>query len=191
MCYFKRAFWDCGCPLGVAPAGPCEHKGTPACKRRHLLEKIRTNVACPMHIPPGGYPKRKKWVRWFYKVHPDGRVTRHLPKKKKKKDKTAEVAVGRPVAAEATDTIPSSTGATTSGPASEPPTTPGRQTMARSSTGTGTGTGEGSMAASATTSTTGLPTPQSTRSITNTGCVMTSPHPAPGSPYVDRAARKD
>ncbi|KAL1836851.1 hypothetical protein VTJ49DRAFT_4584 [Mycothermus thermophilus] len=209
MCYFKRAVWDCGCPLGIAPARPCEHKGTPACQRRHLLEKLRANIACPKHMPPGGYPKRKKWVRWFYKVHPDGRVTRFLRKKKKAAEKGGDAHASAPVvAAEATET-------TTTTPVKQTllrPTTPdapalsglfpprrGRSasvssvasvattmTLGRETIEHGNGTGEVGVMTTAT----GLPTPQSMDSTTSARCGLPGLRAAPGSPSVDRAARR-
>ncbi|KAK4136037.1 hypothetical protein BT67DRAFT_440169 [Trichocladium antarcticum] len=51
MCYFKRVAWACGCLLGSVPARPCRYEGTPDCRRRHLLDRIRIPTKCRRHSP--------------------------------------------------------------------------------------------------------------------------------------------
>ncbi|KAK4149720.1 hypothetical protein C8A00DRAFT_18635 [Chaetomidium leptoderma] len=49
MCHFKRVIWACSCPRGVVLVRRCEHHGTPACRRRHLLDRIHVPVNCKNH----------------------------------------------------------------------------------------------------------------------------------------------
>jgi hypothetical protein len=49
MCYFQRVTFACGCQLGVMRVRPCAHVGTPACQRRHLLDRVRVRARCELH----------------------------------------------------------------------------------------------------------------------------------------------
>lgn len=46
MCYYRRFFFRCGCPLVVMLDRCCNAYGTPQCVRRHLLERVFLNINC-------------------------------------------------------------------------------------------------------------------------------------------------
>ncbi|KAL2127490.1 hypothetical protein VTI74DRAFT_10644 [Chaetomium olivicolor] len=51
MCLYKRIVWDCGCPRGRVLWTACEHRGTPDCRRRFLLDRISVSMRCRNHQP--------------------------------------------------------------------------------------------------------------------------------------------
>jgi uncharacterized membrane protein YgcG len=46
MCYVKRIHWACGCIKGVVITQHCDKTGTPDCRFRHLLERLRVGIPC-------------------------------------------------------------------------------------------------------------------------------------------------
>jgi hypothetical protein len=54
MCYYKRMLWSCGCQFGVMVTQKYEFQGTPQCRRRHLLDRLRFSVPCRAHRRRGG-----------------------------------------------------------------------------------------------------------------------------------------
>lgn len=70
MCYVKRVYWACGCYLGVKPDRSCDKKGTPDCKRRHLLDRIHLTLSCQDHdtTPPGTNRRRDALRRQYLRI---------------------------------------------------------------------------------------------------------------------------
>ncbi|KAL2179631.1 uncharacterized protein P884DRAFT_320806 [Thermothelomyces heterothallicus CBS 202.75] len=52
MCYYQRIWWGCGCYFGVVLLRRCEHRNTPRCQRRHLLDRWHLTTYCPHHRDP-------------------------------------------------------------------------------------------------------------------------------------------
>ncbi|KAL2171353.1 hypothetical protein VTG60DRAFT_2995 [Thermothelomyces hinnuleus] len=52
MCYYQRIWWGCGCYFGVVLLRRCEHRNTPRCQRRHLLDRWHLATYCPHHRDP-------------------------------------------------------------------------------------------------------------------------------------------
>ncbi|AEO60399.1 hypothetical protein MYCTH_2129497 [Thermothelomyces thermophilus ATCC 42464] len=52
MCYYQRIWWGCGCYFGVILLRRCEHRNTPRCQRRHLLDRWHLATYCPHHRDP-------------------------------------------------------------------------------------------------------------------------------------------
>jgi len=61
MCLYKRVIWACGCPRGVVLASPCDKRGTPGCRRRHLLDRVRVERQCRNHGPLTPSPQRRRY----------------------------------------------------------------------------------------------------------------------------------
>ncbi|EAQ91860.1 predicted protein [Chaetomium globosum CBS 148.51] len=49
MCWYKRFRWGCGCTQGIMLWNRCVHRGTPQCRRRHLLERYHVSRYCQRH----------------------------------------------------------------------------------------------------------------------------------------------
>ncbi|KAH6649327.1 hypothetical protein F5144DRAFT_542533 [Chaetomium tenue] len=49
MCWYKRFRWGCGCIQGIMLWNRCAYRGTPQCRRRHLLERYHVSRYCQRH----------------------------------------------------------------------------------------------------------------------------------------------